>query len=406
MAANELGTATTALLRPQLQRLQQLALVLGGVGLVLTGIGAVQDMRGLFQSYLFAYLFWLGVTVGSLALLMLHHTVGGGWGYVIRRMVEAGSRLLPLLFVLFVPVLVGLFSFGLFPWTDPQIAEIPAVHAKLKYLNPPFFIVRWVLYFAIWTTFAWQLNRLGATQDQRADRNVAAALNVRWGAFGMVVYVLSISFAAVDWMLSLDPTWASSIVGLLTVVSQVLSTLALMLALIGYFGKDSALIRQVPAGFYRDLGNLTLATVMLWAYMSFSQYLITYSGNTAEEVGWYLRRSQGGWQYISLALIPLHFFLPFFILLLGSNVKQNPRRLGAVGLGLVVMRLVDLFWWVAPNFREHVAVIGSDFGAPLLLGGVWLWLWAAEMMKERTLVPAHDPRLAGHWPAAAEAHHG
>jgi hypothetical protein len=167
---------------------------------------------------------------------------------------------------------------------------------------------------------------------------------------------------------------------------------------------DETLMQDVPKQYFRDLGNLMLAATMLWGYTSFSQYLITYNGNTVEEIGWYVHRNIGGWQWVSRALLPFHFALPFLVLLIGSEVKRNPRRLAKVAGWIVFMRFVDLFWWVVPTFRDHFSVTLSDIGAPLLLGGIWLYFWAGQM-KGRDLFPAHDPRMEGYWPVTEGAHH-
>lgn len=397
MELNDLRVKTTDLMGPRLPALQSIAIGMAAVGLVLSGIGFVMNPKGFFPSYLYAYLFWVAVTVGSLGLLMLHHVVGGGWGFLIRRFLEAATRLIPVVAILFIPVIIGLVSFDLYEWTHPHN---DVVRAKVGYLNVPFFLARTAGYFLIWWLLARFFNKAGATQDERADPEVHNRLNVV-GAVGLIIYVLTITFMAVDWVMSLTPDWFSSIFGLLVVVSQALSTMALMMVLLGYLVGDKPLIGAVPSGYFRDFGNLMLAFVLLWAYMSFSQYLITYSGNTAEEVSWYLDRRRGGWGVISLSLIVVHFLFPFLVLLLGSNLKRSPRRLAGLAAFLVAMRFLDLFWWVTPTFRNHLSVSVADLGTPLLIGGIWLWLWAGQI-KDRYLIPLHDPRLEGSLQGVAE----
>jgi hypothetical protein len=406
---------------PRLPRLQQTAMLMAVVGGILSAIGLVVDRPHFFESYLYAYMFWFGVTLGSLALLMLHHTVGGGWGFIIRRFLEAATRLLPWMALLFLPIILPLFLpipalyRAEFPgphgetflgWAHPNAGADLLLRAKSGYLNVPRFLGFAALYFLIWWTFARLMNTWGATQDERSDPAVAEKLN-KWAAFGILVYVLTLTFAVVDWVMSLTPQWLSSIFGLLAVASQSLSTLALMLVLIWALASDTALVRGLPSGYFRDLGNLTLATVMLWAYMAFSQYLITYSGNTAEEVSWYIARQRGGWAVVSVALIALHFALPFLVLLTGDRIKRDPARLGGVALFIIIMRHVDLFWLVAPTFRLQWFVpsaIPADLGAPLLLGGIWLILWIREV-KDKPIVPLFDPRLQAGLAHAAESGH-
>jgi hypothetical protein len=391
---------------PRLDQLRSMALGMLGVGAVLFVIGWVMDPPranhpGVFTSYLFAYMFWIGVTCGSLGLLMLHHTVGGGWGFLIRRFMEAGTRLFLPMAILFIPIVIALISFPLYRWAHAG-PDDHIVHAKAPYLNVPFFLARAVLYFLIWGGLAWFFNKWGATQDERADPAVSNRLNVV-GAGGLVLFVITITFMAVDWIMSLAPDWFSSIFGLLVVVTQGLSTLALMLALFGRLYGGRALDAGVPSGYFRDLGNLMLAFTLLWAYMSFGQYLIIYSGNLAEEVRWYLDRREGGWGVVSLLLIPFHFALPFLILLLGSHVKRSPQRLARVAGFLIFMRFVDLFWWVTPTFRDHFSLTAADIGAPLLIGGIWLWLWVGQV-RDQYLVPLHDPRLEGALPGHGHGH--
>jgi hypothetical protein len=297
-------------------------------------------------------------------------------------------------------VTLGLHA--LYAWTDPEVAHHAPVSEKLGYLNVPFFLGRAVIYFVIWMLFAAVLNRLGNTQDERSDPRVTHRLNLI-SAGGMIVMVLTVTFAMVDWVMSLTPEWFSSIIGLLYVATFALSALAFHLILFYRLNGDRPELHQVPKKYFRDLGNLLLAMVMLWAYLSFSQFLIIYSGNIAEESGWYFRRQNGGWGVISLGLIPLHFALPFLVLLVGSGLKRSPRRLANVALFLILMRHLDLFWWVAPTFRTTLYFTPSDFGAPLLIGGIWLWLWAAQL-KGRKVLPAYDPRLEGNWPLQP-AHH-
>jgi hypothetical protein len=201
--------------------------------------------------------------------------------------------------------------------------------------------------------------------------------------------------------MSLTPTWYSSIFGLLVVVSQGTTSLAVMLCLVWYLLADLPLLKEVPSRYFRDLGNLLVTTIMLWAYMSFSQYMLTFTADKADEVKWYFDRAHNLWGFVSLFLIPAHFFLPFLVLLVGSGIKRDPIKLGHVALYILGMRLVDLFWWVTPTFRSHLSLSVTDVGTPLLLGGIWLWFWAGQVKgKPMPMVPVHDPRLEGHWQEA------
>lgn len=392
---------------PRLDALKRNALIMLVAGVAMTAIGALTapDRNYIFHAYLYAYMFWFGVTAGPVGLLALHHTVGGGWGFLIRRFLEAATRLLPLMAIGFLPIAIGIPH--LYEWSDTAKAAADHVLSqKMAYLNNTAFIIRTVIYFAILMGLAFLYNKWGAVYDERADTDVFAKLSVAGGA-GMLLYFLTITFVAIDWVMSIVPHWYSSIFGPLVVVTQGLSTLSLMLILISSLLGDTPLLERAPSAYFRDLGNLTLAFVMLWGYMSFSQYLITYAGNTTEEVIWYVQRRQHNWGIISIALIALHFFLPFFLLLVGSRIKRDPRRLAKVAMYLIGMRFLDLFWWVTPTFRSTLLeAVGNPgvlmyLGTPLLLGGIWLFLWTSEVRK-RPLLPLHDPRLEGSLQGALE----
>jgi hypothetical protein len=406
------------LVGPQLNRLRGTAIVMAVIGLVLTIVGGVMDPAKAFQSYLVGWLFWGGVSIGSLALLMLHHTVGGGWGWVLRRFLEAGTKLLPVMLVLLLPVILPVLAPTALPpsmstlwwgeggWAHASAATDHILQQKAMWLNPIGFVVRSLIYFGVWIAFATVLRNKAAILDQRRDARTNEALN-KIGAGGLVVMVVTITFAVVDWIMTLTPHWLSSIIGLLYCACFALGATALMLALIGHLGKGTQLIEEeVPNKFFRDLGNLMLAMVMLWAYMSFSQYLIIYSANIAEEAPWYLHRARNGWGIISLGLIAVHFALPFTILLIGSRIKKSPRALGKVALWIVLMRFLDLYWWVVPTFRDSLlgGLNPADFGAPLLLGGIWLTVWSRSV-ENRPLVSIHDPRVEANLHEVV-SHHG
>jgi hypothetical protein len=413
MDSPNIRVSITELTAPRLDKIKSIAPIMAVAGLVLTGLGLTGGPGLVLQSYLFAWLFWGGATIGCLGLLMLHHVVGGGWGWVIRRFLEAGTSLLPVMGILLIPVLLatvftdwGALYAHQGGWAHPDAVKDPILQQKAPWLNPGRFIGFTVFYFVVWTVFAGKLNSLGKILEQRRDERAYNDANV-WGAAGLVVMVVTVTFAAVDWVMSLTPHWMSSIIGLLYCASFALSALSLLLALVGYLGAGKPLVEQVGNKYFRDLGNLMLAMVMLWAYMSFSQYLIIYSANIAEETTWYVARAQSGWGVISLSLMVVHFALPFVVLLIGSPIKKNPRMLGRVALFIALMRFLDLFWWVAPNFRTNLAFNPADLGAPLLLGGIWLFCWASRVssMTGVPVVSPYDPRVEANLHEVV-SHHG
>ena len=372
-----------------IQRLQRLGVLIGVVGLAVTVLGAFLNSEQFWRSYLLAYVFWLEIALGCLGMLMLHHLVGGRWSALIRRLMETGAMTLPLLAILFIPLLFGLHT--LYPWTDPQfLAQNAVVQSKTAYLNVPFFIGRAVVYFAIWLTLAYLFNRWSLAQDQTGAAKLAQRMR-RVSAAGMILYMLTSTFAAYDWMMSLEPAWASSIYGLLFIIGQALA--ALSLALIGLrvltrrYGDGAEIIKS-----FNDLGNFMLGFVMIWAYFAFSQFLIIWSANIPEEAIWYVHRTHGGWQGVGLFLIAFHFVLPFF-LLLSRRVKRQAQLLMALAVLILCVRLVDLFWLIVPAFYpEGLHVHWLDLVIVLALGGLWfaffLWQWTGK-----TVVPQHDPHL-------------
>ena len=386
---------------PALARLQQRSLIVGGVGLALGVVGFFFNTDQFFQSWLVGFLFVLGLSLGSLALLMLQHLSGGQWGLVARRVFEAASRTLPIVALAFIPVLFGMRP--LFLWARPEAVQTDLVlQEKAPYLNVPFFTVRAVVYFAFWLFCVYVLNKWSAAQD-RGEIAVTPGDTARFrtvSAPGLLFLVLTVTFASVDWIMSVDPHWYSTIFGLLTVLGQGLSALAFAIAVLALIARSGALGGYLVAGHFHDLGKLLLAFVMLWAYLSFSQFLIIWSGNLPEEIPWYIARIRGGWGAIAILLVIGHFALPF-ALLLSRDLKRHSSLLAKVAIGVVAMRLVDLIWLVAPTFTAHgstgeghprftVPIHWMDLAIPIGLLGIWLFVFARQL-RSRPLLPLNDP---------------
>jgi hypothetical protein len=373
---------------PQTGTLRQRALIVGGVLLVVLVAMLFVDRRQFFPAYLIGWTFWTGISVGSLALLMLQHMTGGGWGFVIRRILEAATRLLPIMALLFIPIMIGAHS--LYPWTDHEVlAHDRVVAFKEPYLNLRFFTIRAAVYFGIWIALAYFLNRWSLEQDRTADNRYTKNMRVLSGP-GMVILIFSITFASVDWYMSLEPEWFSTIYGFIFVASWALSALAFVTAILAFLTREEPLRHVVKPLHFHDLGKLLLALVMLWAYFAFSQYLIIWSGNLPEEIGYYLERTHGFWGALIILIGLLHFAAPF-LFLLSRELKRNPHKLVLVALLIIVMRMVDLLWMLVPAFKTHnwiwLAVIAL-FG----FGGLWLGLFAWQLSK-RALVPINDPQF-------------
>src|ERR1700689_336571 len=297
---------------PNLARLPVRSALAGAALLGVCLIVAISDFSSFYRAYLVAFLFWMGVTLGSLALLMMQHLTGGRWALVIRRILEAGTRTLPLMAVAALPILVGLRS--LYSWSRPGQTD-PAVLAKQSYLNPDFFIARMAFYFAVWFTLTYFLNKW-SRQEDRGEAGLALWMRLEGlSGIGLVIYGFTVTFASVDWVMSLEPRWYSTIYGLLFMVSQALTAMAFSIGVLVWLSDRKPLSEVVRPAQFQDLGSFLLTFVMLWAYLEFSQFLIIWGGNLSEEIPWYIRRMEGIWGSVGLLLVMLSFFLPFFLLL-------------------------------------------------------------------------------------------
>ena len=382
----------SATLAANLSRVQRAAFATGALGTLALVIGYFQDGTRVLQAWLVAYLFWLAPALGSLAIVMLHNMTGGAWGFAIRRLLEAAMRTLPALALLFVPVLLGVHR--LYEWSHPDVvARDPILAHKAVWLNVPFFVARAIFYFATWSFFALGMVRLSERYDRRLDVKALRRLKMASGV-GIVVYVATMSFASFDWAMSLEPHWFSTIYGMHFVVGQGLSTLCLAVVVASRLARHDPFSRWLSRSHFHDLGNLMLAFVMLWAYVSFSQFLIIWSGNLPEEIPWYRHRIRDSWQALSLLLVVGHFAAPFVILLVRRS-KRNARVLAGLALFLLAMRYVDYTWLIVPAFRpQGFEPSWVDAVAPLALGGLWIGLFVRNL-RGRPLVSLQDAKLLG-----------
>jgi hypothetical protein len=378
-------------LRQDLRQWRSRALIAGvvGLGLSVAGLFLVSPNQ-FYRSYLWSFVFYLGVSLGCMAWLMLQYLTGGAWGIVIRRPAEAAARTLPLMAVLFIPVIVGMNN--LYQWTHANVVAADEIlKHKHTYLNVQFFIIRAVIYFAGWIFLDWYLNRWSAVEDREGGMRAHRKMAFISGP-GLVFWVFSITFMALDWVLSLDPHWFSTMFGLLFVAGQGLSSMAFLVTLLVLLYNRRPMSGILTARHLHDLGKLLLMFVMVWAYFSFSQFLIIWSGNLPDEIPWYLERLRGGWQYIALVLVFGHFALPF-ALLLSRDLKRNFKLLASLAIFILCMRLVDIFWLVAPDFTKgafHLSWV--DITAPIGIGGVWLFYFLSQLEK-RPLLPVNEPNL-------------
>ena len=395
-------TRTERYTPPQgVQRTLLMALVIGVLAL---GSAFLLGGEHVYKGYLLGFLFWTGASLGCMALLMVQHLSGGAWGVVTRRIYEAAARTLPLMALLFVPVALGVPH--LFEWAHPEaVAADPILQHKESYLNVPFFLTRGVIYFVVWSGMALLLSRWSAQQDAAgpADQERLGRKMQRLSGGGLVAYAVTVFFMSVDWVMSLDPHWFSTMYGMLFMVNQGLSALALTIAVLVLLARTPPLAGVVAPAHLHDLGKLLLAFVMLWAYLTFSQFLIVWSANLPEEIPWYLTRMEGGWGAVSVALIVFHFIVPF-LLLLNRDLKRHARLLVIVALWIVVMRFVDLFWLMGPlHGARELSVHLPDVLAPIGIGGLWIamFLW---QLKARPLLPLGEPDLPNALAHGAQGH--
>lgn len=390
-----MSTVSSSVTSQEWDRVQRKALIAGAAGLVLCVAGVLLSPEDFFRSYLVAFNFWLGISLGCLVILMVEHLTGGAWGILLRRVLEAGARTLFLLVLLFLPLLAGLNV--LYGWTHSEMAMRESIpEFKRFYLSVPFFLARAAICFACWLALSYFLNKWSAEQDAEARPDRARRFRLL-SAPGLVVYGLTITFASIDWVMSLEPRWFSTIYPVMFAVGQALEGTAFAVIVAIFLASRQPMAGVIQPTHRRDLGNLLLMFVMFWAYMSFSQFLLIWAENLPEEIPWYLRRTRDGWQWIAALLILFQFGLPF-LLLLCRDVKENPRRLAAVAGLILILRFVDLFWWIEAAFADGISFYWLlDIAALVGLGGIWLW-WFLGQLRKRPILPLHDPYQSEYLP--------
>jgi hypothetical protein len=373
---------------PEAQWFERIAMIAGCAGVAGCALGAVLRLDLFFHSYLFAFTSWLAIALGSLAIWMIHNLTGGYWGLVLRRFLEAATRTLPFLLLAFLPIAFMLPD--IYPWArSGNPGETLEHNPRPEYLNVPFFLIRAGVYFACWLIIAFFLNRWSRQQDHTADPETEQRMHGLSGP-GLVIYGMTVTFAAIDWIMSLQPNWSSTIFGAIVATGQMLPALALAIAFATWFASRPPLRELVTPDIWNDLGNLLLAFVMLWTYMMFSQLLLIWSGNLPEEITWYLVRIEGGWLWVGVLLAVFYFALPF-LLLLSRDIKREPRRLRIVALTVVAMSFVHQYWMIAPVFSpEEVYRFWMDIAAFVGLGGFWMFCFFWQL-QTRPLIPLHLP---------------
>jgi len=384
-------------------RLQQRALFVGGIAALLCIFLGFKQPAAFLRSYLIGYLLVLGLALGSLGLVMLQHLTSGNWGLMIRRPLEAATRTLPLIAVGFLPIaFLGmryLYSgngdeTGWF--NAPASGEGSLSEFQKSYLTTHGilgFYSRAVIYFAVWLFLMWVFNKWSREQDvNQGDRALRRRFKLLAGP-GIILYVFGMSFAAIDWVMSISPHWASTIYGFLFVAGQLISSMGLMIAVVVLLSRVEPFSSALKPRYLHDLAKLLFAFLLLWAYFDFSQLLIIWSGNQPEEISFYMSRLRGSWGGVAIIVVLFHFFVPFFVLL-SSDIKRNRSLISKVAIYMIFMRLVDLFWMTRPEFSKSAFTFSVfDILAPVALIGIWLAFFAFNL-KQQPLLPIGDPKLA------------
>jgi hypothetical protein len=379
-------------------RLQSGGIVVGGVALLVAIFGAMKSPADFYHSYIFSYMLILGLTVGSLGLLMLQHLTGGIWGMVIRRPLEAASRNLWLMLFLFAPIVMGMKY--LYSGNDsetgwlnaPKEGEHALTSWQQGYLTQGGFLTRAVVYFAIWIVLMVVFNNWSKQQDQASSGEGLKLRMKSLAAPGVILYILAMTFAAIDWVMSLSPRWASTIYGFIFVAGQAIAAMALMIAVIVLLASSEPFREVIKKRHLHDLAKLLFAFNMLWAYFEFSQLLIIWSGNQPEEITFYRSRLNGQWGVVAVMVLLFSFAIPF-LLLLSRDVKRTASVISKIAVWMIFMRLVDLYWMTRPEFTSRAVPTWLDIVVPVALIGLWMGFFAMNL-KQRPLLPVGDPNLS------------
>ncbi|HWR14311.1 MAG TPA: hypothetical protein VN577_05760 [Terriglobales bacterium] len=376
-----------------LQAVYRRAVAVGGVFAVLSLIAFILNPRQAMQAYLVGFMLFLGLTLGPMGMLLTWFMPGGRWGLTMRRIWEAASRNIWVAAIAFIPILIGYKH--IYPWAHPEsLHATEHMQALTKhYLNFPGFLIRSVVYFLVWFAIVYFINKYSKIQDKPYEGWLGGKLNAL-GAAGVLAYVWSMSFAAIDWLMSLSPGWPSTIFPLIIVVGQGILGLSIGIIVGRILVRDEPMNVLMDEVVFWDNGKLLLAFVMLWAYFGFSQWLIIWAGNLPEEIHWFLDRTKGGWGAMALFLVVFHFAIPFAILL-SQALKKDPRKLAFVAVWMIVMRFFDLFWITAPSINKEHFAISQVWMYPVIaiaMAGIWAALFVRNLMS-RPLVAVHDPRL-------------
>jgi hypothetical protein len=381
---------------PIIKTIGQRALIVGVVFSLGALVLAFTRPEEFYRGYLLGYMDWLGIALGSMAIVMIRHLTGGGWGTVIRRILGAAMRTLPILAILFIPIIIAVLQHQMYPWlkpldaiADPNIKEHLRKNDFVKgaYLNGTGFIIRAFIYLAVWNLLSFLLSLWSKQTDKPNAPDNTQKFKAVAGP-GLILYGFTISFAAIDWIMSLDPSWISTIYGLIILIGEVLAAMCFAIVVERILVDYKPMSEMLRPDFVHDHGKWTLAFIMVWAYFNFSQWLIIWAGNLPTEITFYLKRINHGWGWVAIFLAFFHFVIPF-VILLSRPFKRNIRKLVWLAAGLLCMRYVDLFWNIEPNFSTNFSVTIADIVVPIAIGSIWIFFFCRNLAA-LPLLPAYD----------------
>jgi hypothetical protein len=383
---------------PVLRTLAQRLLIAGGIFAIIAIVLAVTRPDEFYPAYLLGFMDWLGIALGSMAIIMIRHLTGGGWGVVIRRLQGAAMRTLPGLSLLFIPIVIAVYQGRMYPWampldsvTDAHIHKHLQEHAFIRsYLNPNGFLIRAIIYFAIWNLLSFLLSKWSKEGDSSSAPDNTVKFKAVSGP-GLILYGFTISFAAIDWVMSLDPSWISTIFGLIILIGEVLAAMCFAVFVERILYNYKPMSDMLKPDFVHDHGKWILAFTMVWAYFNFSQWLIIWAGNLPTEITFYMRRLHGGWQFVELFIVIFHFAVPFAILL-SRSFKRDIRKLVWLAVWMLFMRWLDLLLIIEPNFSQTMRITIADIVVSVAIGCLWMGYFFRNL-SALPLLPAYDPTV-------------
>jgi hypothetical protein len=368
-------------------RWQTPSLIVGVIGLAISAFGWFSSPLDFYRAYLPSFLFWFQIVAGCLAVLCLQYVTGGEWGVLIRRPLGAAARTMILMAILFVPIAIGAGT--LYPWAHGAVTGAKeSLWFRQGYLRLTAWWIRSAIYFFLWILWAWRIRVLSL--DFAKTRSPYTELSRRkWAASGLLMMVLTLTFCSIDWAMSLEPTWYSTMYGITFLVASGLAAFAFVTFFLTRLAETKAMAGILQPKHLRDLGNLMLAFVMFWAYTAFSEYMLTWYANLREEIPHYLVRQHGFWAAIAAALIVFHFFLPFSLLLLRS-VKDRASTIAAVTVVVLIARYIGTYWLVGPSYYGGQFHYSPYSLASLIgIGGLWIWAFIGQL-KGQSIIPIHE----------------